>query len=197
MIELGGYVGYSAILFGDALRSNGGKKYLSLEINPEMAAVATILIQLAGLQDIVSFIIGPCDKSLIQLAQEKQIDHIELLFIDHWQELYLPDLLLVEELGLLKSGVSVLVADNILRPGAPKYAEWVRASTAEKREMTKKREAALKIGGFDSEAIHNVVFDLKRVLGSPDLVYESSMAEFAVGDSKVRLSVSFPYNSCQ
>lgn len=40
MIELGGYVGYSAILFGDVIRANGGKQFLSIEKNPEVAAVA-------------------------------------------------------------------------------------------------------------------------------------------------------------
>jgi catechol O-methyltransferase len=69
MIELGGYVGYSAILFGDAVRANGGKQYLSLELNPEMAAVANTLIDLAGLRDFVRVIIGPCNESLIRLVQ--------------------------------------------------------------------------------------------------------------------------------
>lgn len=36
MIELGCYMGYSAILFGDAVRRNGGERYLSLELNPEL-----------------------------------------------------------------------------------------------------------------------------------------------------------------
>jgi len=30
MIELGGYVGYSAILFGEEIKKKGGKQYLSI-----------------------------------------------------------------------------------------------------------------------------------------------------------------------
>jgi catechol O-methyltransferase len=32
IVELGGYVGYSALLFGDALKRCGGKRYYSLEV---------------------------------------------------------------------------------------------------------------------------------------------------------------------
>jgi catechol O-methyltransferase len=42
MIEPGRYIGYSTIPFGNADRSGGGKEYISLEINPQTAAVASI-----------------------------------------------------------------------------------------------------------------------------------------------------------
>jgi len=186
MIELGGYVGYSAILFGDVLRSVGGKKYISLEINPEMAGVAGVLIDLAGLRDFVSIIIGPSNQSLIRLVQvEKSIQQIEFLFIDHWQELYLPDLWVVEELGILKEGVSVLLADNVLFPGAPKYLEWVRASLAQKREIAKKRKLAL-----GEKASEGDVMDPSRAVGNPNIVYETSMTEFAIGTQKDGVEVT-------
>jgi hypothetical protein len=41
MVELGGYVGYSAILFGAAVQHAGGKRYWCLERNPEFAAVTS------------------------------------------------------------------------------------------------------------------------------------------------------------
>jgi len=43
-VELGGYVGYSTLLFADAVRSSGGSHYYSLERNPEFAAVITSLL---------------------------------------------------------------------------------------------------------------------------------------------------------
>ncbi|KAH8812858.1 putative O-methyltransferase [Xylogone sp. PMI_703] len=190
MIELGGYVGYSAILFGDTLRSNGGKQYLSLEINPEMVAVASVLVDLAGLRDFVSFIIGPCNETLIKLVRsEKKISQIELLFIDHWQELYLPDLWLIEELNILKPGVSVLVADNVIFPGAPQYLEWVRASPAQKKEMVEKRKLALSKDG-DTQLINDSAADSKRVLGNPNIVYETSTTEFEFGPGKDGVEVT-------
>jgi catechol O-methyltransferase len=186
MVELGGYVGYSAILFGDAVRRNGGYQYLSLEINPEMAAVSNTLLELAGLRDFVRVVIGPCNKSLVRLVKEKnEISQIELLFIDHWQELYLPDLWLLEELNVLKPGVSVLAADNVISPGAPKYLEWVRASPAQKREMMKRRKTALDQDGVDSTETNGANLDSARLRGNPNLVYESSVEEFKIKTWKV------------
>jgi len=179
MIELGGYVGYSAILFGDAVRRHGGQQYLSLELNPEMAAVSSILVDLAGLRDFVRIVIGSSNESLIRLVQqEKKISQIELLFIDHWKDAYLPDLQLLEEFNVLKPGVSVLAADNVIFPGAPEYLQWVRASPAQKREMVKNKKLALNKNGVSGAETDN---DGSAVLGNPNLVYESSIREFHMG----------------
>jgi catechol O-methyltransferase len=185
MVELGGYVGYSAIKFGDAVRSHGGKQYLSLEVNPENAAVAKMLLELAGLRDFVRIIIGSSNDSLIKLIQvEKKISQIEFLFIDHWKDLYLPDLWLLEALNVLILGVSIIAADNVIMPGAPDYLEWVRASPAQKREMLEKRELAL--SKEESAATTGATIDPKRVLGNPSLVYETSIEMFEMGRGKVR-----------
>ncbi|KAB8273779.1 S-adenosyl-L-methionine-dependent methyltransferase [Aspergillus minisclerotigenes] len=116
MIELGCYMGYSAILFGDAVRRNGGERYLSLELNPEWAAIANMLIELAGLRDFVS--------------------KIELMFLDHYKPAYLTDLKLCEHHGMIVPG-SVLAAGNVLYPGNPPYLEYVRSSVEQKREAAK------------------------------------------------------------
>lgn len=47
-----------------------------------------------------------------------------MLFLDHWEKFYVPDLRLCEELSLLKPG-SVIVADNTDMPGAPDYLKYV------------------------------------------------------------------------
>jgi catechol O-methyltransferase len=193
MIELGGYVGYSAIKFGDAVRSHGGIQYLSLEVNPENAAVANMLLELAGLRDFVRIIIGSSNDSLIELIQaEKKISQIEFMFIDHWKDLYLPDLWLLEELNVLKPGVSVIAADNVIMPGAPDYLEWVRATPAQKREVAEKRKLAL---GKDESSATGTTIDPKRVLGNPNLVYETSIEMFEMGRGRVRVPfclLSFP-----
>lgn len=160
MIELGGYIGYSAILFGDAVRANGGKKFYSLEKNPEMAAVASQLVELAGLRDVVQIMIGSSDESLVELVRErKEIDRIEMLFLDHWQELYLPDLWLLEEMGVLAQDRTLLVADNVIMPGAPKYLEWVKGSPAQKRSMVEK-------------------LNLGSLKPNPNLIYETEVPVF-------------------
>ncbi|KAL1968704.1 hypothetical protein VTN77DRAFT_1530 [Rasamsonia byssochlamydoides] len=183
VIELGGYVGYSAIKFGDAVRRAGGKRYLSLEINPVYAAVANMLVDLAGLRDIVRILVAPSHLSLARLVRDNAIDHVELLFLDHWKDRYLPDLWLVEQLGLLKPGVSVLAADNVLKPGAPEYLDWVRSSPAEKREKLKQQNT-VDLGGIDlAKAIKekgekNTGVDLENVPGNPNLVYETEIHIF-------------------
>ncbi|PHH59371.1 hypothetical protein CDD80_1798 [Ophiocordyceps camponoti-rufipedis] len=132
MVELGGYVGYSAILFGNALKEAGGKRYISLERNAEFGAVAASLIDLAGLSSTVKVEIGACQDSLRRLHTNRTLTHIDLLFLDHYKPAYLPDLKLCERLQLITRG-SVLAADNVVRPGNPPYLAYVRGSTAEKR----------------------------------------------------------------
>lgn len=111
MVELGGYVGYSAIAFGAAFREAGGKKYYSLEYSPEFGAVVASLVDLAGLRDTVQVVIGASSSSLRRLHADGTLKKIDLLFLDHMKPLYTVDLKLCEELGLVGPG-SVLAADN-------------------------------------------------------------------------------------
>ncbi|KAI9044949.1 O-methyltransferase [Aspergillus affinis] len=123
MAELGGYVGYSAIKFGNEVRRVGGTRYLSLEFSDEYAAVAKALIEFAELGDFTQVIVGPASESLGKVAEELQTG-IDVLFIDHYERLYLGDLKTAEGLGLLKVGAFV-VADNVDAPGAKDYMQWV------------------------------------------------------------------------
>nr|GAT60077.1 catechol O-methyltransferase [Mycena chlorophos] len=129
VVEMGCYVGYSAIAFASALRAQhptGPKpQYWSLEFSPLFASIAMNLVDLAGLSDIVKIVTGPAGTSIERLAQEAKIAQIDLLFIDHMPDNYRPDLQTCESLGLLKSG-ALVVADNVLIPGAPDYTEYVR-----------------------------------------------------------------------
>jgi catechol O-methyltransferase len=147
MVELGGYVGYSAIMFGDAARRAGGKRYLSLERNPEFAAVSTMLIDLAGLRDVVRVHVGPSDSSLKRLYDEGQLERIDLLFLDHYKPAYTTDLKLCEYYGLITPG-SVMAADNVIFPGNPPYLKYVRSTVQEKRAAAKEYPK-----GYDFEGI--------------------------------------------
>lgn len=111
VVELGGYVGYSAIAFGAALKMARGKRYYSLEMNPEFAAVISMLVDLAGLSDIVKVVVGPSSDSIKRLFKEGILKHIDLLFLDHIKPAYTPDLKICEELGLVSKG-SICAADN-------------------------------------------------------------------------------------
>lgn len=109
----------------------------SLEFDHDIANVATELIALAGLQNIATVVKGPAADSMRDLKTRGALDNIDFLFIDHVEELYEADLqVALDELKLLKQG-AVVVADNILRPGAPKYREYVRSRKDLKSEAVK------------------------------------------------------------
>lgn len=181
MVELGGYVGYSCILFGDAVRKAGGKRYFSLERNPEFAAVIASLVDLAGLSDVVKVIVGSSDVSIKRLNSSGELQHIDLMFLDHYKPAYTTDLKLCEELKLVTPG-SVLAADNVIKPGNPPYLEYVRSTVEEKK-------AAIRIGatenGVDMRFADRISkqyvkregeakLDSERI-GNPKLVYESKL----------------------
>lgn len=179
MIELGSYVGSSAILFGDAVRRNGGKRYISLELSPIFAAISNMLVDLAGLRDFVTIIVGRSDVSLHKLFTSGELTHVELMFLDHYKPGYTSDLKLCEQLGMIKPG-TVLAADNVLYPGNPPYLEYVRSSVEQKREAAKQGVSQ----GHNTQGISD--FSIEAFLGKedkpafaltgdPNLVYESTL----------------------
>ncbi|KAK0642319.1 putative catechol O-methyltransferase 2 [Lasiodiplodia hormozganensis] len=185
MVELGGYVGYSCILFGDAVRKAGGKRYFSLERNPEFAAVIASLVDLAGLSGVVKVIVGSSDASIKRLLAAGELQHIDLMFLDHYKPAYTTDLKLCEELKLITPG-SVLAADNVVTPGNPPYLEYVRSS------VEQKRSAATSNGTTGADGVDKRFAERtsKQYLaregeakldtvrkGNPNLVYESKLVD--------------------
>ncbi len=205
MVELGGYIGYSCILFGAAVRDAGGKRYLSLERNPEFAAVAASLVNLAGLSDVVKSVVGPSDESIKRLHSTGQLQHIDMMFLDHYKPAYTTDLKLCEELGLVKPG-TVLAADNVISPGNPPYLEYVRSSCEQKRHNNKRQT----VNGVDTRFQDRTAnqyksrqgqetLDETRV-GDPDLVYESRLVESfepnGIPVSSLALNGDWPFADC-
>lgn len=181
MVELGGYVGYSALLFGDAVKRSGGKRYYSLERNPEFAAVIMSLVDLAGLSDVVKVIVGPSAESIKRLHAEGVLNHIDLMFLDHYKPAYTTDLKLCEHLKLIKPG-SVLAADNVIKPGNPPYLEYVRSSVEKKRERYDKGNSnGTETAGFADRTKNQYKARegeeklSTEVKGNPNLVYESRL----------------------
>jgi catechol O-methyltransferase len=183
MVELGGYVGYSAIAFGAALRDAGGKEFWSLERSPEFGAVIGSLVDLAGLRDVVKVEVGTSDASLRRLHSNGTLKKIDLLFLDHWKPAYVTDLKLCEELGMVGPG-SMLAADNVVKPGNPPYLEYVRSSVAEKRANVAQQKGG---EASDFDAQHRKAHEKSRdvpddvsasdVRGNPNLIYESKFVE--------------------
>ncbi|KAL4874389.1 S-adenosyl-L-methionine-dependent methyltransferase [Aspergillus karnatakaensis] len=182
MIELGCYVGYSAILFGDAVRKAGGARYYSLELNSEFAEIAREIVQLAGLADFVTILVGRSDVLLNNLFESGEVESVEMLFIDHYKPAYTLDLKLCEQLGKIIPGRSVIVADNVIFPGNPPYLEYVRSSVQEKRgEAEKGPVRAYELEGFDGRTVQSFMGAENaprfEIVGDPNLVYESVLRQ--------------------
>ena len=118
VLELGTYCGYSAILIAQQLPAGGHLD--SLEVNLEYATTAREIIAHAGMADRVTVHHGTAADVIPAMKKS-----YELVFIDHWKNQYLPDLLLIEEADLIHPG-SYVVADNIGMFDATGYLDHVR-----------------------------------------------------------------------
>ncbi|XP_058388153.1 catechol O-methyltransferase isoform X2 [Diceros bicornis minor] len=125
LLELGAYCGYSAVRMARLLPP--GARLLTLEINPDYAAIAQQILDFSGLQDRVTVVLGASQDIIPQLKKKYDVDTLDMVFLDHWKDRYLPDTLLLEECGLLRKG-TVLLADNVIVPGAPDFLAHVRGS---------------------------------------------------------------------
>lgn len=188
-----------AVLFGDAVRKVGGKRYFSLERNPEFAAVIMSLADLAGLSDIVKVVVGSSADSIKRLHGEGALTHIDLMFLDHYKPAYTTDLKLCEHLKLVTPG-SVLAADNVIKPGNPPYLDYVRSSVAKKREQYKAANTnGVDTAGFGERWTNQYQKRVgeeklsKEVKGNPNLVYESGLVHsFEPTGVPVRISSGSP-----
>ncbi len=128
VLELGTYVGYSALRIARRL-PNGGRVF-SIEFNESNAAIARRIIAHAGMSDHIEVVVGTLGDG------GRTLDHLEtqcglttgkldFVFIDHAKDEYLPDLQRILDRGWLRSG-AVVVADNIKLPGAPEYLAYMR-----------------------------------------------------------------------
>lgn len=69
----------------------------------------------------------------------------------------------------MKPGISLLVADNVIMPGAPEYLDWVRAAPQWRRDLSRK----LDIGSFAPDA---------------NLEYETVVAKFNADSGQASLN---------
>ncbi|MCZ6617601.1 MAG: class I SAM-dependent methyltransferase [Gammaproteobacteria bacterium] len=105
VLELGCFCGYSAVLIGTALPEGGS--LLGIEVDGESVQVARAMVDYAGLNGKVTIQHGSSDEVIPTLAGT-----FDLVFLDHWKELYKPDLLALESHGLIQPG-GVVFADNV------------------------------------------------------------------------------------
>ena len=153
IVELGTYIGHTAVAFGAILREihcdtsdNVSQcKVYSMELEPALVRIAQDFVDLAGLNSEVEMIQGAAADSLTALHESGRLDKIDLLLIDHWEKFYVPDLRVCENLGVFRQG-TVVVADNTDKPGAPDYLEYIRSGGGKVKYENVTRETKCKPG---------------------------------------------------
>jgi catechol O-methyltransferase len=130
ILELGTYCGYSALRMARVMPK--GAHIVSIEFLEDNAEIARALLRHAGVDDRVNVVVGSLGDggaTLDALAAEHGFEpgSVDFVFLDHDKDAYLPDVQLLLDRGWLHPG-TVLVADNVKRPGAPEYRAYMTAN---------------------------------------------------------------------
>jgi catechol O-methyltransferase len=132
-LELGTYVGYSALRIA---RAAPEAKVYSVEMAKTNAANARRIWEHAGVGDRVTCVVGTIGdggSTLDALAAAPGFGAgaLDFVFIDHEKSVYLADLQSILDRGWLHTG-SIVVADNVKLPGAPKYRAYMQEQQGKK-----------------------------------------------------------------
>jgi catechol O-methyltransferase len=126
-LELGTYCGYGALRIA---RAAPAANVYSVELAEANAVNARQIWAHAGVGDRVTCVVGTIGDgghTLDILAGEQGFTAgaLDFVFLDHDKDAYLADLHSILDRGWLHTG-SIVVADNVKVPGAPKYREYMR-----------------------------------------------------------------------
>jgi catechol O-methyltransferase len=124
-LELGTYVGYGALRIA---RAAPDANVYSVELAEANASIARRIWDHAGVGDRVTCVVGTIGDggpTLDALADRISAGALDFVFIDHDKTAYLTDLQSIVSRGWLHAG-SIVVADNVKLPGAPKYRAFMK-----------------------------------------------------------------------
>lgn len=126
VLELGAYCGYSALRMAVAAPS---ARIFSIEFNGANAQIARRILAHAGVSERVTIVVGTLGDggstvNTLRNGHGFEPGSVDLVFIDHDKDAYLPDLQLILQQGWLHPG-ALVVADNVKFPGAPEYRAYM------------------------------------------------------------------------
>ena len=129
ILELGTYCGYSALRMARVMSPEA--RLHSIEFSEANARIARRIWDHAGIGNRATVIVGSLGdggQTMSRLEAEHGFTSgsVDFVFVDHDKAAYLPDLERILGRGWLHAG-SVVVADNVKLPGAPKYRAYMRA----------------------------------------------------------------------
>ena len=127
VLELGTYCGYSALRIARAAPS---AHVYSVELSAENADLARRIWSHAGVGDRITCLVGTLDdaetmRRLDAAIGESPGSTADFVFIDHDKRSYVADLQAIAANGWLHPG-SIVLADNVGYPGAPRYRRYMR-----------------------------------------------------------------------
>jgi catechol O-methyltransferase len=144
LLELGTYVGYSALRTARAMPD--GAHLVSIEFSAANAAIARRVVDHAGVTDRVTIVVGTLGDGGATLDALER-DHgfapgaLDFVFFDHDKDDYVPDLETILARGWLHTG-SRIVGDNIKFPGAPKFRAYLNERDGREWRVTEHKTHA-------------------------------------------------------
>jgi catechol O-methyltransferase len=128
VLELGTYCGYSALRIA---REAPSAHVYSVELSAENAELAGRVWNHAGVGDRITCLVGTLADGghtigrLDAAIGESPDGTVDFVFIDHDKRSYVDDLQTIIQNGWLHPG-SIVLADNVGYPGAPRYRRYMR-----------------------------------------------------------------------
>jgi catechol O-methyltransferase len=129
LLELGTYCGYSGLRMARVMPADA--RLCSIEFSQANADIARRIWDHAGVGDRLTVIVGTLGDggaTIDRLRNEFGFTDgaVDFVFVDHDKDAYVPDLERILQERWLHPG-SVVVADNVKFPGAPKYRSYLGA----------------------------------------------------------------------